>query len=112
MGPQPSGIAGAFICLIGIFLPGLLLVAGTLPFWDALRKRPMAQAAMRGTNAAVVGILRAALYHPVWTSAVLSPHDFALALVGFMLLTVWKTRPWVVVAMLATGGTLMGASGM
>ena len=93
MGRPPSGIAGALIALIGIFLPGLLLVYGTLPFWDAIRVRPLAQAAMRGTNAAVVGILGAALYDPVWTSTVSSPRDFALALVAFVLLTLWRTPP-------------------
>jgi chromate transporter len=78
-----------------------------LPFWDAMRTRPAAQAAMRGTNAAVVGILGAALYHPVWTSAVLGPRDFALALAGFLLLTVWKLPPWTVVVLLASAGTLL-----
>lgn len=65
MGPEPNGLAGASIALVGIFLPGLLLVYGMLPYWDALRLRPEAQAAMRGTNAAVVGILATALYNPV-----------------------------------------------
>jgi chromate transporter len=104
MGPEPHGVAGATIALIGLFLPGLLLVVGALPFWDAFRTRPMAQAAMRGTNAAVVGILGAALYHPVWTSAILGPQDFALAGFGFVLLTKWKTPPWIVVIVLAAGG--------
>jgi chromate transporter len=104
MGPEPNGIAGAMIALIGVFLPGLLLVIGALPFWDAFRTRPLAQAVMRGTNAAVVGILGAALYHPVWTSAIVSPYDFALALLGFVLLTKWKTPPWIVVIVLAAGG--------
>lgn len=107
MGPAPNGVAGAFIALLAIFLPGVLLVYGMLPYWDALRLRPTAQAAMRGANAAVVGILGAALYDPVWTSAVLSPRDFALALAGFLLLTVWKTQPWIVVVLLAAGGTLL-----
>ena len=91
-GPAPNGLAGAAIALVALSLPGLLLVYGMLPFWDALRLRPAAQAAMRGTNAAVVGILGAALYNPVWTSAVLTPRDFAVALTGFLLLTVWKLR--------------------
>lgn len=107
MTPAPSGIAGALIALVAVFAPGLLLVYGMLPFWDALRLRPAAQAAMRGANAAVVGILAAALYSPVWTSAVLSPRDFALALAGFLLLTVWKTPPWVVVGVLAAGGIVL-----
>lgn len=103
MEPSPSGIVGAALCLAAIFAPGLLLVTGVLPFWDALRTRPLAQAAMRGANAAVVGVLASALYSPVWTSAVLSPRDFAVALAGFILLTVWKCPPWIVVALTAVG---------
>jgi chromate transporter len=106
MGPAPNGVAGAAIALVAIFLPGILLVYGMLPFWDAMRTRPAAQAAMRGSNAAVVGILSAALYNPVWTSAVLTPRDFAIALTGFLLLTVWKLPSWVVVVLLAGTGTL------
>jgi chromate transporter len=106
MGPSPNGIAGAIIALVALLLPGMLLVYGMLPFWDAMRTRPKAQAAMRGTNAAVVGILGAALYNPVWTSAVATPRDFALALAGFLLLTVWKLPPWIVVVLLAGAGIL------
>jgi len=106
MGPAPNGVAGATIALVALLLPGMLLVYGMLPFWDAMRTRPAAQAAMRGTNAAVVGILAAALYNPVWTSAVLTPRDFALALAGFLLLTVWKLSPWIVVLLLAGAGIL------
>jgi chromate transporter len=105
VGPAPNGAAGAAIALAAVFLPGMLLVYGTLPFWDALRLRPSAQAAMRGANAAVVGILGAALYSPVWTSAILTPRDFALALAGFLLLTVWKAPPWIVVLSLGAAGT-------
>jgi len=108
MDPPPHGVIGALIALVAVFLPGLLLVYGMLPFWDALRSRPMAQAAMRGANAAVVGILGAALYDPVWRSAVLSPRDFALALAGFLLLTVWKLPSWIIVILLAAAGTLSG----
>jgi chromate transporter len=104
MQPGPNGWAGAALCLVAIFLPGLLLLFGVLPFWDALRRRADVQAAMRGTNAAVVGILLAALYSPVWTSAVLNPRDFALALVAFALLTVWQIAPWIVVAISAVCG--------
>jgi len=104
MRPEPNGIAGAAICLVAIFLPGFLLVIGALPFWDALRTRPAAQSAMRGANAAVVGVLGAALYDPVWTSAILRPHDFGLALVGFVLITIWKAPPWLVVIVIAAGG--------
>lgn len=108
MGAPPNGLAGAAIALVALLLPGMLLVYGMLPFWDAVRTRPAAQAAMRGTNAAVVGILGAALYNPVWTSAVLTPRDFALAVGGFLLLTVWKAPPWIVVALLAATGALSG----
>jgi chromate transporter len=105
-GPAPHGVAGAAIALAGIFLPGLLLVYGTLPFWDALRRRPFAQAAMRGANAAVVGILAMALYNPVWISAVLTPLDFGLAAAGFVLLMLWKLPPWVIVLLLGAAGGL------
>ena len=107
MGPSPNGLAGAAIALVALFLPGLLLVYGMLPFWDALRLRPAAQATMRGANAAVVGILGAALYSPVWTTAVLAPRDFALVVAGFLLLTVWKTPPWIVVACLVGVGAIL-----
>jgi chromate transporter len=106
MVPAPNGVTGGAVALVALFLPGLLLVYGTLPFWAALRVRSSAQAAMRGANAAVVGILGAALYNPVWTSAVLTPRDFALGLAGFLLLIVWKLPPWVVVGFLAGAGTL------
>jgi chromate transporter len=108
-GPAPSGLAGAAIALAAIFLPGLLLVYGMLPFWDGIRTRSTAQAGMRGANAAVVGILAAALYQPVWTSAVAGPVDFFLAAGGFLLLAMWKAPPWVVVLLLAAAGTLLGS---
>ncbi len=110
VGPQPNGIAGAAIALFAIFLPGMLLLVGALPFWEGFRKHLLAQAAMRGANAAVVGILGAALYDPVWTSAIFMPKDFALALTGFILLTVWKTPPWIVVVICAIGGVLLALS--
>ena len=102
-GPAPNGIVGAIIALVAIFLPGLLLMAGALPYWDAFRRRPSAQAAMRGTNAAVVGVLAAALYNPVWTSAVAGPLDFAIATIGFVLLVVWRLPPLAVVAAITVG---------
>jgi chromate transporter len=102
--PAPHGLAGAAIALAAIFLPGLLLVYGALPYWDVLRARPRAQAAMRGTNAAVVGILGAALYDPVWVSAVGNARDFALAVLAFVLLTVGRVPPWIVVLLTAAGG--------
>lgn len=107
MGPWPNGVIGSVIALVAIFLPGLLLVGGALPFWDAFRRRPSAQAAMRGTNAAVVGILAAALYNPVWTSAITGPRDFAIAAVGFVLLVVWKLPPLAVVAAIAIATTAL-----
>lgn len=110
VGPQPNGIAGAAIALIAIFLPGMLLLVGALPFWEGFRRHLLAQAAMRGANAAVVGILGAALYDPVWTSAIFTQKDFALALIGFILLTVWKTPPWIVVVICAIGGVLLAFS--
>ena len=91
---------------MAIFLPGFLLLLGVLPFWDRFRRQSPAQAAMRGANAAVVGILAATLYSPVATSAILSTYDAALALAAFLLLVVWKTPPWIVV--LATA--LVGAA--
>ena len=104
---SPHGIPGAALGLIGIFLPGILVLLGSLPFWDALRTRPAAQAAMRGVNAAVVGLLGAALYNPVWTTSVKAPGDFGIALTGFILLTVWRTPPLVVVILSAAGGMLL-----
>jgi chromate transporter len=102
---EPSHrIAGAALGLIGIFLPGFLLLVGTLPFWDGFRQRVGAQAFMRGINAAVVGLLGAALYSPLWISSVRSSGDFSLALVGFALLMVWRTPPLIVVIMGALGG--------
>ncbi len=106
-GPSPNGVTGAAISLVAIFLPGFLLLLGTLPFWDRLSTYPLAQAAMRGANAAVVGVLGAALYNPVWTSAVLTSADFALALSGFLLLVVWKAPPWIVVVLMAASAILL-----
>src|SRR5271165_5306686 len=102
--PSPHGLMGAAAGLIGIFLPGVLILMGTLPFWETFRKRTGAQAVMRGVNAAVVGLLGAALYNPVWTSSVNTPGDFGIALVGFVLLTVWRAPPLVVVIISALGG--------
>lgn len=107
VGPVPHGVIGAAIALVAVFLPGLLLVYGSLPYWDAFRSRPLAQAAMRGTNAAVVGILGAALYNPVWISAVGNPRDFAVAVLAFVLLTVGQWPPWVVVVLTALSGVAL-----
>jgi chromate transporter len=110
MDPAPNGALGAAIALVAIFLPSMLLTMGALPFWGTLRRRPSAQAALRGVNAAVVGILLAALYDPVWTSAILRPVDFVLALAAFGLLVSWRCPPWIVVLLTAAGGALVAAS--
>lgn len=107
----PGGVVGALIALIGIFLPGLLCLLGALPFWHGLRARPAAQAAMRGTNAAVVGLLAAALYNPVWTSAVKTPADLAIAATGFVLLIAWRAPPLLVVLLAALAGLGLGLIG-
>lgn len=103
----PGGLAGAAIALGAIFLPGFLVLVGVLPFWDALRGRPRVRAAMRGANAAVVGILGAALYTPVFTTAVTGPGPFVLALAGFVLLTAFRTPAWAVVIVGALGGIVL-----
>lgn len=107
MGPAPNGWAGALLCLVAMFLPAFLLVIGPLPFWDALRQRPLMQAALRGVNAAVVGLLLAALYRPVWTSGITNAGDFALGAAAFLLLLMWKTPPWLVVVFCAIGGAAL-----
>lgn len=106
--PTPNGLAGAALALVAIFLPGFLLLVGAIPFWNVFRSRPTAQALMRGANAAVVGLLGAALYDPLWTATILGPAEFALALTGFLLLTVWKTPSWAVVLLSGVGGVLIG----
>ncbi|GFE97651.1 chromate efflux transporter [Gluconobacter sp. Gdi] len=105
---SPHGVAGAAFGLFGIFLPGILVLIGALPFWDTFRSQPAVRATMRGVNAAVVGLLGAALYTPVWTSAVRSVADFGIVLVGFVLLTVWRAPPLVVVGISALGGVVIG----
>ena len=104
LGAVWGGVSGAVLALTAIFLPSFMLVFGAMPFWDVLRSQAGFQAALRGVNAAVVGILVAALYNPVWTSAIAAPEDFALALVAFGLLAWWKLPPWLVVALAAVGG--------
>ncbi|MEA3252355.1 MAG: chromate efflux transporter [Pseudomonadota bacterium] len=105
--PLGGSLFGAALALVMIFLPGLLLLVAVLPHWNRFRSWDSAQALMRGANAAVVGILGAALYQPVWTSAILGPREFALALTGFLLLSVWKLPAWAVVVILASGGILI-----
>ena len=105
--PAPNGALGAAIALLAIFLPSMLLTLGALPWWGVLRSRPAAQAALRGVNAAVVGILLAALYSPVWTTAILRPADFVLAISAFGLLVIWRLPPWVVVLLTGIGGAVV-----
>lgn len=107
LGMMARGWAGAVTATIAIFLPAFLLVVGALPFWDALRTKQYVQGALKGVNAAVVGVLLAALYRPIFTSAVMEPRDMGLALVLFVLLVFWKLPPWLVVAAAALGGWLM-----
>jgi chromate transporter len=108
LGAVMGGWLGAAVATIGIFLPAFLLVIGTLPFWDSLRKKPSIQGALAGVNAAVVGILLAALYDPLWTSTIVAPIDFVLASVLFVMLVFWKMPPWTVVVAGALGGTIIG----
>lgn len=103
----PNGVAGAALALVAIFLPAFLLIVGALPFWNAIRGRSGLQSALVGINAAVVGMLVAALYNPVWTSAVTGPADVAFALADFGLLVLWKLPPWLVVMVSAAGGVAM-----
>jgi chromate transporter len=108
MHEPPNGWSGASLALGAVFLPSFLLVVGALPFWEVLRHRAGFQAGLRGINAAVVGLLLAALYDPVWTSAITGPADFALALIAFGLLIFWGTPSWMVVLIVAIGGALIG----
>jgi chromate transporter len=109
LGAIMTGWVGAALCLVAIFLPGLLLVVGVLPFWASLGRGALMRASLRGVNAAVVGVLLGALYDPVWTKGIGGPADFALALVAFALLVIWKTPPWLVVLVSAAGGAAVFA---
>jgi chromate transporter len=109
MKPAPNGWLGAALCLVAVFLPSFLLVVGALPFWEQLRRQALAQSALRGVNAAVVGLLLAALYHPVWTAGILTAADYALAITAFLLLFLWQTPPWLVVVLCALGGAALAA---
>jgi len=108
MRPAPRGWQGAALALVAMFLPAFLLVVGALPFWTAIRARPGLRSALQGINAAVVGLLFAALYQPIWTSAIRRPLDVALALAAFGLLVLWKIPPWIVVIVGAVGGAVVG----
>ena len=105
----PNRWLGGIVCLLGIYLPSFLLLVGVLPFWDSLRRRVSIQAALRGVNAAVVGLLLAALYTPVWTSGIQSARDFAVGLAAFVLLVFWRTPPWLVVVLGAVTATVLSA---
>ena len=107
MNQAPSGWLGGMICLIAIFAPSFLLVMGALPFWEGLRQNLRTRAALSGINAAVVGLLLAALYQPVWTSAVLEAKDFGLALVALVALMFWKLPAWLVVISCGAAGWLL-----
>lgn len=107
-GHGAGGWLGAAVCLVAIFVPAFLLVAGALPFWERLRHNARARAALAGVNAAVVGLLLAALYHPVWTSAIHAPADLALALAAFAALVWARVPPWLVVPLCGAAGWLLG----
>jgi chromate transporter len=109
--PAPNGLAGAVLALVCVFLPGFLVLVAALPYWSRLRARPRTRALMGGANAAVVGILGAALYDPVMTGAIGGLADLALALACFVLLTAWKAPPWSVVIVAAMGGVVLAAAG-
>ncbi|WP_312095781.1 chromate efflux transporter [Niallia sp.] len=107
IGTVMNGWGGGLFATFAIFLPAFLLIVGTLPYWNSLRKNPKIQGALMGVNAAVVGILIAAFYHPIWTSSIINASDFALAAILFSMLVYWKLPPWVVVLTGAVGGTLL-----
>ena len=110
-GPAPNGWAGAALCLVAIYVPSFLLVIGVLPFWDALRNYRPVRRALLGINAAVVGLLLAALYDPVWTSGIRSLADLGLAAAALALLAGGRWPPWLVVVFCAAGGWLLDVAG-
>lgn len=97
LGAVMNGWQGGLIATIAIFLPAFLLILGVLPFWDDIRNNPKMKGAIVGVNAAVVGILSAALYHPIWTSSIVTITDFIVAIILFSMLAFWKLPPWIVV---------------
>ncbi|KAB8130742.1 chromate efflux transporter [Gracilibacillus oryzae] len=107
LGAVMNGWTGGLLATAAIFLPAFLLILGTLPFWDGLRRNPKIKGALMGVNAGVVGILISAFYDPIWTSSILAPIDFAFAAVLFSMLVFWKLPPWIVVVTGAAGGALM-----
>lgn len=110
MDEAPNSWTGATIALVAIFLPSFLLIMGVLPFWEKLRHHLLTRAALMGINATVVGILIAAFYQPIWTSAIFEAKDFALALVAFVVLNFWNTPPWIVVIICGFMGWFLHSS--
>ena len=109
LGTVIGGWLDGLLCLIAVFLPGFLLILGSMPWWSTLRGNAALQSALAGINAAVVGLVLAALYTPIWTSAILGPRDFLLGLVAFLLLVFWRAPPWLVVLLGALGATALAA---
>lgn len=109
MSQFPSGLLGGLVCLVAIFVPSFLLIMGALPFWESVRRNIRMRAALMGINAAVSGLLLAALYNPVWTSAIHAPQDFGLALVALIALMFWKIPPWLVVISSGFAGWLLSS---
>jgi len=107
LGTVMGGWGMGLLCLLAVFLPSFLLVLGALPFWEALRSKAVVQAALKGVNAAVVGLLLAALYHPVWTAGISNARDFAVAMTAFLLLFMWQWPPWLVVVLAAAAGAAL-----
>ncbi|WP_400241422.1 chromate transporter [Niallia sp. JL1B1071] len=107
IGTVLNGWGGGLLATFAIFLPAFLLIVGTLPFWNSLRKNPKIQGALMGVNAAVVGILISAFYHPIWSSSILQASDFAFAAILFSMLVYWKLPPWIIVITGAAGGILL-----
>jgi len=107
IGTVINGWQGGLLATAAIFLPAFLLILGTLPFWDAMRRNSNISRALMGVNAAVVGILIAAFYQPTWTSSILAPIDFVFAAILFSMLVYWKLPPWVIVLTGALGGLLL-----
>jgi chromate transporter len=110
--PGPNGWIGAIVATVSIFASSFLLVGGLLPFWDTLRHRSGVRAALRGVNAAVVGVLLAALFTPIWTGAVHTSADFGLGLVAFLLLVLWAVPPWLVVLLGAIAGQVLASTAL
>lgn len=103
-GPAPNGVPGAILALLALFLPGFLILIAALPFWNSFRTMRSVHSLIQGANAAVVGILGAALYSPVFSTAILNMRDLALALLCFVLLVLWRIPPWAVVIVACAGG--------